>query len=620
MNHEYDEEMKVTGAGRSRRNPKQREEPREAAMSLSAVASEHGNPGGNIKRVVYDGGLSAEATARIAYAKRRRRIIIMLVAECLVLTVIFVYGYLLRRVAPPVIPFNQDEVQPNPDMSFDTVQRMKGYWTIAIFGVDDRGNVIDKNTHADVNMICSINMDTGEIRLVSVYRDSYLNISKDGSYNKLNQAYFNGGPEQAVSALNRNLDLNIDQYVTFNWKTVAEGINILGGVDVELTNAEFRYINSFITETVESTGIGSHHLKSAGMNHLDGIQAVAYARLRKMDTDYNRTERQRLVVSLAFDKAKEADIGVLNNIAEVIFEDLATNIELKDMLHMAINIKKYHLGPTTGFPTNPHAMIMGRKGDVVIPKSLTSNVKELHKFLYDVEDYEPTDTVKKISSKIASDASTYGGTSGNSSGTQATKETVEETSKTSEDETNESGTGSSTGSSIGPGMETSPTRQTDAVGNVILETDSNGNYVTGSTGATKPTSPNESTAPTKPGSTAATTEGRPGSTTGETTAAYPGGTSGETTAAYPGSTSGETSASYPGSTNSETTASSPGSTKEPTVSGGPGSSGSSGSSPTAAEPTVSGGPGSSTGRSDTTPSPTPGSQNNEIPSVGGPGT
>ena len=115
--------------------------------------------------------------------------------------------------------------------------------------------------------------------MVSLFRDTYLNLSKEGSYNKFNQAYFTGGPEQAMAAINRNLDLNVTDYATFNWKAVADAITILGGVDVELSKAEFYYINAFISETVAVTGIGSTQLTHAGMNHLDGVQAVAYGRL-----------------------------------------------------------------------------------------------------------------------------------------------------------------------------------------------------------------------------------------------------------------------------------------------------------------------------------------------------
>ena len=165
------------------------------------------------------------------------------------------------------------EQETNPNLNVDKVANMKGYWTVALFGVDSRNNSVGKGNNADVIIIANVNQETSEIKLVSIFRDSYLNLDDEGSYNKINQAYFRGGPEQAIKALNKNLDIQIDDYATFSWKAVADAINILGGVDVELSKAEFYYINAYITETVEATGVASQHLKSAGVNHLDGVQA-----------------------------------------------------------------------------------------------------------------------------------------------------------------------------------------------------------------------------------------------------------------------------------------------------------------------------------------------------------
>lgn len=185
--------------------------------------------------------------------------------------------------------------------SFLYLHRPTGIWTVAVFGVDSRdGNT--KKALADVQMVCTLDRETGEIRLASVFRDTYLKIDSKGTYHKINEAYFKGGQKQAVDALEENLDLKIDDYAAFNWKAVAEAINVLGGIDLEITPAEFKYINGFITETVNSTGIGSTQLKQAGANHLDGVQAVAYSRLRLMDTDFQRTERQRKVIALALEK------------------------------------------------------------------------------------------------------------------------------------------------------------------------------------------------------------------------------------------------------------------------------------------------------------------------------
>ena len=254
-------------------------------------------------------------------------------------------------------------------------------------------------------MIANLNRETGEIKLASVFRDTYLNVSDKNTYNKINAAYALGGPEQAVKALNKNLDLNITHYVAFNWKAVATAINILGGVDIDISKSEFYYINAFITETVKGTGIGSVQLKSAGVNHLDGVQAVAYGRLRLMDSDYARTERQRLVIQKAFEKAKKADFATLNSLVGNMSAMCATNINVNDLLPMVKNITKYHLGDSMGFPAargEKKIKIGKNNAACVIPQTLVSNVTSLHNFLYAEENYTPSSTVQTISSKIAS--------------------------------------------------------------------------------------------------------------------------------------------------------------------------------------------------------------------------
>ena len=278
-----------------------------------------------------------------------------------------------------------------------------GYWTIAVFGVDSREGDLEKGTHSDVEMVCVVDKKTGEIRISSVFRDTYMQVSADGKYHKINQAYFDGGHKQAVDALERNLDLQIDDYATFNWKAVADAITILGGVDIDISDSEFKYINGFITETVNSTGLGSHQLEHAGTNHLDGVQAVAYARLRLMDTDYNRTARQRLVLSLAMEKAKQADTKTLITVVNAVMPQISTSIGVTDVLTLAKGINKYHMGETTGFPFSRTEKNIG-KMDCVIPLTLESNVVQLHQFLYPEEAYSASSTVKKISAKIASDS------------------------------------------------------------------------------------------------------------------------------------------------------------------------------------------------------------------------
>ena len=222
--------------------------------------------------------------------------------------------------------------------------------------------------------------------------------------NKINAAYAEGGPQQAIKAINKNLDLNITQYVTFNWKAVATGINILGGVDIEISKAEHYYINAFITETVKGTGIGSVQIKKPGMHHMDGVQAVAYGRLRLMDSDYARTERQRLVIQKAFEKAVKSDLATLNSLVGNMAAMCETNIETNDVLAMVKNVTKYHLGETMGFPAargEERVKIGKNRLACVIPQTLVSNVTSLHSFLFGEEDYTPSSTVQTISKKIS---------------------------------------------------------------------------------------------------------------------------------------------------------------------------------------------------------------------------
>lgn len=293
----------------------------------------------------------------------------------------------------------------NPNLDEKTLEQLDGYWTVAVFGLDSRNGSVDKGNNADVQMLCSINRTTGDIRLVSVYRDTYLmNNTTRNTYGKLSWSYMDQGPAGNVAVLSTNLDIAIDDYAAFNWKSVADAINLLGGVDIELSKAEFYYINAFITETADITGLPSSHLEEYGMQHLDGVQAVSYMRLRKMDTDFNRTERQRTVISQVFDKAKKADLKTLIKVLETVLPQIGISMDQESLLEIARNINKYNISAATGFPFTYQQASLGKSGDCVIPNTLESNVKQLHSFLYNNEEYNCSDRVKEISRDIIKDA------------------------------------------------------------------------------------------------------------------------------------------------------------------------------------------------------------------------
>ncbi len=504
-----------------------------------------------------------------AKKKRRRRIIVLIIAEIIALAAIFSYAFMARMMAK--IQHSEDfqisEIKTN-DIAVDAEEQMKGYWTIAIFGVDARDSAIEKSTNSDVIILCNVNRDTGEIKLVSVYRDSYLNINDSGSYAKINQAYFVGGPKQAVEALNRNLDLQIQDYMTFNWKAVANAIDVLGGVDIELSKAEFYYINSFITETVKATGIGSRQLTQAGMNHLDGVQAVAYGRLRLMDTDYARTERQRKVIAQAFEKSKQADMQTLLNLIGAVFPQVSTSIGVDDLVSNAKNISKFHLGETTGFPQARGDANMGKKGAVVVPATLESNVIELHKFLFGDESYTPSDTVKKISAKISSDTGIYKegqfvGNVGTGGGVvqpkkttaAATKEGTKESGK--ESEKNESDSSGRSSTAVETDEDGKPVETKNDKKNKNADSSAEESEIANSKVTDRPGGAAESSSSSHSGTLSETTAAsHPGSTTATTAASHPGSSTSTTAASHPGSTTATTAASHPGSSSESTTSAS----------------------------------------------------------------
>lgn len=287
----------------------------------------------------------------------------------------------------------------NENLSEDTLTQLKENLTVAIFGLDSRDGGVESGANSDVIIIASINNNTGEIKMASIYRDTCLKTGDD-RYRKVNEAYAIGGPKKAVSVLNENLDLQIDEYITVNWASVATTINILGGMEVDVSESEMKYINGYITETVNSTGIGSVQLTHSGLQHLDGIQSVAHCRIRYTDNDFKRTERQREIISQMLLKARNADWATINNIIVTVFPTVSTSFDTSDVISLGKNVMKYNMTETVGFPFT-HVEKTVDKQAFVFADDLASNVSELHKFLYGTESYKPSEMVDSISEAIS---------------------------------------------------------------------------------------------------------------------------------------------------------------------------------------------------------------------------
>lgn len=343
--------------------------------------------------------------------KHKKKWIAVLSAEAVLLMLILMCIYVLNKWERIQTPSYEEKAVPIPTnkLEEETVKIMKGYTTYAVFGVDARSNKsLGKGTHGDVIMIVSIDNDNGEIRIASIFRDTYLCISDDEKeYGRMTRAYFIGGPNNAIATLNKNFDLQIKNYVTVNWAAVAMAINDLGGVDIDVPNnmfGEHMYLNSYIDATVKATGIGSHELKKPGLQTLDGIQAVAYSRVRYIDNDFERTRRQRDVVEKMFEKAKKANLGTLDTLTNHVMDNIATNLKLPQVISLLPDVFKFNIVAQEGFPIQEHrGKILVNKADMVRPATLEDTAKDLHEFLYGDLKYEPSSIVKKISAKIEND-------------------------------------------------------------------------------------------------------------------------------------------------------------------------------------------------------------------------
>ena len=415
------------------------------------------------------------------YSKKEKRkkslwkkILLLSVIEILTLVMIVCAGYVVRYMnIKPEVQFNIKNVK-NQNIDVTKQEQMQGYWTIAVFGVDSRDGGVGRGANADVQLIVCIDRATGAVKLASVFRATYLNLAAGSRFAKINEAYADGGPEQAVAALNKNLDLDIEHYATFNWRAVADVITMLGGVDIDITEKEFKYMNAYIHETsieskVNVKNPAAEYIKKPGMQHLDGVQAVAYARLRYMDDDFTRTKRQREVISQVLDKAKKADLATLTNVIDTVLPQIAFNVDVGDILELAKGVNKYNIVGSEGFPYDLRTQMMGKKGDCVIPLSLASNVTKLHEYLFGDENYKPSSAVWTFSDKIASDAQSYKNGGGEESSKKKSKHSDDE-----DEETKKSETKKKKGESESESETKKKKAETDADGNLIETTKSSG--------------------------------------------------------------------------------------------------------------------------------------------------
>lgn len=277
-----------------------------------------------------------------------------------------------------------------------------GYRNIALFGVDSREGELGKGTRSDSMIIASINQDTQEIKLISVFRDTYLNLSND-TYNKCNAAYAKGGPEQAISMLNANMDLNITDYVTVGFGGLIDAINALGGIEIDVTESEISHLNNYQLCMAEEMGVSYIPVEKSGKQLLNGMQATAYCRIRyTKGDDFRRAERQRDVLSAMMTKAKGASVSELTDVVNAVLPQVETSLGVNEILNVLGSVAGYDVVVSDGFPFEEYRVgaNVGSKGSCVIPNDLEENVIHLHELLYPEEQYTPSKQVQTISAEI----------------------------------------------------------------------------------------------------------------------------------------------------------------------------------------------------------------------------
>ena len=342
--------------------------------------------------------------------KRRKAKMITFAIEALVLIVLLVVLYVLNRTERFSKVVYDDKVVEESvnELAEETIETMEEYTNIALFGLDTRqAGSLGKGNRSDTIMVASVNNKTKDVKIVSVYRDSYLNLAND-KYRKCNEAYSVGGPEQAVAMLNMNMDLKIDHYMSVDFLAVSEVVDLLGGVEIDVDEYEIEHLNNYTVETSKVTGKKTNKLTSTGVQNLDGVQATSYCRIRyTQGDDFKRTERQREVLETIAKKAKTMSASQLDSIVKAVFPMCATNMSVDQLLGFAADALSYNIVGTTGFPFDVTTDSVGSAGSCVIPVDLEKNVTQLHKYLFGTENYAPSATVAKISDKVKNDTGIY---------------------------------------------------------------------------------------------------------------------------------------------------------------------------------------------------------------------
>ncbi len=351
-----------------------------------------------------DYGKTTKRRSRSRMSKGKRTAIVILLV--LLLSGILVLGGGLMAFATIAsmqdVAVDKGAVAINPEVA----TQLDGYTNIAILGTDARADSAENDTRSDAIIVMSINKETNEVKMFSVFRDTLLDVGDQG-LDKITHAYAYGGAQQTLYTLNKNLDLNIDEVVVINWKTVAEMIDAVGGITIDVQESELDELNKYINETAKNVDGPNDKVSGPGKQTLNGVQAVTYSRIRKdaVTGDYRRNERMKIVFKQTFKKLKSSGYLEMFQVLRKTAPEVGTNMSANEVMKMMLKFKSYDMtDSTTGFPYDVAGWTgYGGAGYAWYgpPVNLTNNVSKLHEQFFDQGGYTPTDTVQEISERIS---------------------------------------------------------------------------------------------------------------------------------------------------------------------------------------------------------------------------
>lgn len=332
--------------------------------------------------------------------RKKKKKIILFVVEIIVLAALLVGLFVYSKLNKVDNTGEITRGEVNIELDSETAEVLEGYTNIALFGLDNRDTGRYDGGNSDCIMIASINNDTKKVKLVSVYRDTFLNVKED-TYNKINSAYSYGGPKGAIAALNKNLNLDIVNYVAVDFGALVDAIDLLDGIELTLTDQEVQIMNdNYIDEINQVTNHSTGKLSSGGTYTVDGVQALAYCRIRyTAGDDFKRTERQRYVLTQMINKAKGSSITTVGSMINSMIDEISTSYTSSGLLELASSVMDYELEDSHGWPFELCTGNYGSKGSLVVPTDLETNVKELHEYLFD-EKNNVSSAVSEISGYI----------------------------------------------------------------------------------------------------------------------------------------------------------------------------------------------------------------------------